>query len=203
MITILSATVLLILVMDPLGNVPLFLVALKDVAPERHRRVVTRELCIALAVMVVFLFFGRHILELFQISQHALSIAGGIILFLIAVRMIFPSTGGLFGDSPSGEPFIVPLAIPLVAGPSTLITLTLLVSREPDRWPSFFLALILAWLISVVVLLASNLLSRLLTEKGLIALERLMGMILTAVAVQMLMTGVGEAIVQFRQVGHG
>lgn len=201
MITILSATVLLILVMDPLGNVPLFLVALKDVAPDRQRRVVTRELCIALGVMIVFLFFGRHILELFQISQYALSIAGGIILFLIAVRMVFPSTGGLFGDSPSGEPFIVPLAIPLVAGPSTLITLTLLVSREPDRWPSFLLALILAWVVSVVVLLASNLLSRLLTDKGLIALERLMGMILTAVAAQMLMTGVGEAIIQFRSVG--
>lgn len=203
MITILSATVLLILVMDPLGNVPLFLVALKDVAPGRQRRVVARELCIALVVMVMFLFCGRFVLDLFQITQHALSIAGGIILFLIAVRMIFPSTGGLFGDSPGGEPFIVPLAIPLVAGPSTLITLTLLVSREPERWPGFLLALILAWLISVVVLLASNLLSRLLTEKGLIALERLMGMILTAVAVQMLMTGVGEAIVQFRQVNPG
>ena len=203
MITVLSATVLLILVMDPLGNVPLFLVALKDVAPQRQRRVVTRELCIALAVMVVFLFCGRLILDMFQISPHALSIAGGIILFLIAVRMIFPSTGGLFGDSPGGEPFIVPLAIPLIAGPSTLITLTLLVSREPNRWPEFLLALLLAWVVSVAVLLASNLLSWLLTEKGLIALERLMGMILTAVAVQMLMTGVGEAIMEFRKVNHG
>ncbi|NLX23158.1 MAG: hypothetical protein GXY55_16015 [Phycisphaerae bacterium] len=191
--TILSAIFLLFLVMDPLGNIPLFLVALRDVNPRRRRVVVARELCIALVIMLGFLAGGREVMRLLQISQDSLSIAGGLILFLIAVRMIFPPEEGIFGPTLEGEPFIVPLAVPLVAGPSSLVTIMLLVSREPDRWPGWLLAILCAWLASAVILLSSGWLTRLIKARGLIALERLMGLILTAVAVEMFLNGVREA----------
>ena len=195
--TLLSALVLLFLVMDPLGNVPLFLAALRGTPPARQRHVVARELCIALVVMLFFLFGGRYVLDLLQISGHALTIAGGLILFLIALRMIFPPTEGVFGKNPEGEPFIVPLAVPLVAGPSTLVTIMLLVSQAPNRWPEWLLAIVGAWLASTLILLASSALSRLLGERGLIAFERMMGLILTAVAVQMVFNGIHAAINAF------
>lgn len=190
--TIVSAALLLFLVMDPLGNIPFFLSALKNVEERRRRFVVIRELLIALVVMVVFLFIGQYALQMLQISEPALSVSGGIILFLIAVRMIFPSPGKSMREEIDGEPFIVPLAIPYVAGPSVLATELLLMSREPDRWPEWFLALVVAWLASSIILYFSSSLSRYLGNRGLIALERLMGMVLITVAIQMLMTGILE-----------
>ena len=193
--TLFSAAMLLFLVMDPFGNIPLFLTALKDVPPERHRRIIFRELMIALAVLVLFLFVGRYILELLHISEPSLTIAGGIILFLIALKMIFPARGGVFDEQLGGEPFIVPLAIPLVAGPSAMASLLFISSREPSRWPDWLAALLLAWFVSGVILLLASNLRRILRQRGLIAMERLMGMILTAIAVQMLLTGIKEALV--------
>jgi len=190
--SIYSAAVLLLLVMDPLGNVPLFMVALRDVEPARRRRVVFRELCIALAVLAFFLFCGRFVLGLLEIREPALSIAGGLILFLVAIRMIFPSERDMFGEAMGGEPFIVPLAVPLVAGPSAMATVLLLVSREPARWPEWALALAASWAVTAATLVASSGLSRWLGQRGLIALERLMGMILTTIAVQMFLTGIGQ-----------
>jgi multiple antibiotic resistance protein len=187
-----SATVLLLLVLDPLGNVPLFMVALKDVPPERRVRVVFRELCIALAVLAFFLFCGRFVLSLLQIQEPALSIAGGLILFLVAIRMIFPAQHDQFGEAMGGEPFIVPLAVPLVAGPSAMATVLLMVSREPERWPQWAIALGVAWALTAAILVSSSGLSRRLGQRGLIALERLMGMILTTIAVQMFLTGIQQ-----------
>lgn len=188
--TLASAALLLFLVMDPLGNIPFFLATLKNVAPERRRKVIGRELSIALAVMVIFLFAGRYILNLLHISEPSLSIAGGIILFLIAVRMIFPIYKGAL-EEVEGEPLIFPLAIPFIAGPSALATLLLITSREPERWPEWLAALLLAWLAAAVILYgAMDWLSRLMGPKGLVAMERLMGMLLTLIAVQMFMTGV-------------
>lgn len=192
--TILSAAVLLFLVMDPLGNIPFFLTALKTVEPQRQVRVVIRELLIALAALVLFLFVGQHILELLGISEPALTLSGGVILFLIALRMIFPSQEKSLREAVHGEPFIVPLAIPYVAGPSALATEMLLVRQEPDRWPEWLLALGLAWLASSAILLNSGWLQRILGEKGMTALERLMGMILVAVSIQMLLTGIRAAL---------
>ena len=188
---IISAAFLLFLVLDPVGNVPVFLTTLKQVTPERRRKVVLRELLIALAVLVFFLFFGRAVLAALQVSQPALTIAGGIVLFLIAVRMVF-SIGGsdMFGKSPQGEPFIVPLAIPLVAGPSAITTVLLLNSREPGLWPQWLLALVAAWVASALILLGASSLARYLGERVLMALERLMGMLLTIIAVEMFLTGV-------------
>jgi MarC family membrane protein len=185
-----SAALLLFLIMDPLGNVPLFLSLLKDLTPQRRRIVLARELLIALGVLFVFLFAGRWILELLQLRQEAVSIAGGIILFLIGLKMIFPAPEGMFGESPGGEPFIVPLAIPLVAGPSTVAVLLLLGGQDPSRLGDWSIALLLAWAGTAAILFSSTTLYRWLGIRTLTAVERLMGMLLVALSVQMLLDGV-------------
>jgi multiple antibiotic resistance protein len=145
-------------------------------------------------VLVFFLFTGRFILELLQISDPALTLAGGVILFLIAIRMVFPTPETSMQEGVDGEPFIVPLAIPYVAGPSALATELLLISREPDRWRDWLCALVLAWLVaSVIIYFASNL-RHVLGSKGLIAVERLMGMVLITVSIQMLLSGIRQAL---------
>jgi multiple antibiotic resistance protein len=192
--TLLSAAMLLFLVMDPLGNIPFFVAALKTVDPTRQTRVVVRELLIALLVLILFLFLGRHILNALGISEPALTLSGGVILFLIALRMIFPSTERSMREEVHGEPFIVPLAIPYVAGPSALATELLLMSQHPDRWTDWLGALTLAWLGTSLILLCASWLRRVLGEKGVVALERLMGMVLVAVAIQMLLTGIRAAM---------
>jgi len=170
----------------------LFLSVLKDVPQERRFKVILRELVIALAVMLLFLFAGEKVLNLLGLQQEAIAIAGAIILFLIAIRMIFPSPHGIMGETPEGEPFIVPLAIPAIAGPSVLAIAMLLVSNDPARMLEWTIALICAWLATSVVLLASPLLLRALGNRGLIASERLMGMVLVIIAVQMFFDGVGK-----------
>jgi multiple antibiotic resistance protein len=190
--TVFSAALLLFLVMDPFGNIPFFITALKNVDPQRHKKVIVRELAIALFVLVLFLFFGQYILKLLQISEPALTAAGGIILFLIALKMIFPTPGGVFEEHLAGEPFIVPLAIPYVAGPSALASVLLIMSREPGRWFQWLIALFLAWLCSGIIIFLSGGLRRYLRQRGLVAMERLMGMILTTIAVQMLLTGIKQ-----------
>lgn len=191
--TIASAALLLFLVMDPLGNIPFFLASLGSVAPERQTRVVVRELLIAYVVIVAFLFAGKPLLALLHISEPALGIAGGVVLFLIAVRMVFPTPETSLHEVVDGEPFVVPLAIPYVAGPSTLATEVLFMSREPSRWPEWLIAATLAWLACAIIVLAGSKLRHLLGAKGLIAMERLMGMVLVAVAVQMFLTGIRVA----------
>jgi MarC family membrane protein len=185
-----SAAILLFLVIDPVGNVPFFAASLQGVAPQRHRTVVVRELVVALAVMVGFLFLGQPLLRLLGISGAALTIAGGVVLFLIALRMVFPAPGRGHGEEIEGEPFIVPLAIPYVAGPSVLATELLLISREPAEWPKWLAAIALAWGATAVIVLAGAALGGRLGRRGLVAVERLMGMVLVAIAVQMFLSGV-------------
>jgi multiple antibiotic resistance protein len=187
---LLSAVVTLFLVMDPLGNVPLFLSILKTVTPERRRIVLLREIGFAYVVLVTFFLVGEYLLRFLGLEQQAVSIAGGIVLFLIALRTIFPGEGGLAGPSLEGEPFVVPLAIPLLAGPSTLATVLLLQSATPSSPGRLILALTIAWGVSGAILLSSTFLYRVLRERKLIAMERLMGMLLVMVAVQMLLNGV-------------
>lgn len=184
-----SAVVLLFLVMDPLGNVPFFAAALDRVAPERQNRVVVRELLVAYGVMVLFLFAGGPVLKVLNISETALTLAGGVVLFLIAIRMVFPPAAGPPRDDLEGEPFIVPLAIPYVAGPSVLATLLLMVNQEPGRWPEWLAALTVAWAVAAAILLLSGRVRRILGQRGMIAIERLMGMVLVAIAVQMFLNG--------------
>jgi multiple antibiotic resistance protein len=188
--TIVSAIILLFLVMDPFGNIPLFLPALANIDPKRRTRVVVRELLIALVALILFLFTGRYLLQVLQLSEPALTIAGGIILFLIAIRMVFPPGDNSTQEHITGEPFIVPLAIPYVAGPSAISAVLLLSSRQPSAWAQWLFAIVVAWLASSIILLASSAMSRYLGDRGIIAIERLMGMILVTVAVQMTATGI-------------
>lgn len=190
--SLLSAAVLLFFVMDPLGNVPLFLSALRHVDPARHRPIILRELLSALVIMVGFLFAGRYLLEVLQVSPAALTAAGGVILLLIAVRMIFPTSERSLREEVTGEPFIVPLAVPYTAGPSVLATELLLMSGEPQRWPVWLGAVCLAWIASAAILYLASDLRKVFGERGLTALERLMGMVLAIVAVEMLMRGVAQ-----------
>jgi len=176
--------------MDPLGNVPPFLSALKHVQPDRRRKVLVREILFAYLVLLVFLFLGKYLLRLLSLQEETISIAGGIVLFLIALRMIFPSDGAPT-DALAGEPFLVPLAIPLVAGPSTLAALLLLQSTS-NSTPQLWASLTLAWVVTAIILLSSTILYRLLKERGLIAVERLMGMLLVMLAVQMFINGLAK-----------
>lgn len=191
---LLSATLTLILIMDPLGNIPMFLSILNKIPDEnRRRKILIRELLLALLVLLVFLFLGRHLLQWLNLQPQSLRIGGGIVLFLIAIKMIFPpSSGGIMGQFPEGEPLLVPLAVPLLAGPSTLAMLILLSSNAPEKWMSWLLAVILAWLLTSVVMICSGSLLRLLGEKGLVAVERLMGMVLVTLSVQMLLDGFSD-----------
>lgn len=196
--TLLSAALLLFLVMDPFGNVPIFLSVLRSVDEDRRRRVIARELLIALVFLLAFLFGGRYVLNAIGISESTLTVAGGVILFLIALRMIFPSPGGVFGadaeeaEDAESEPLLVPLAIPLIAGPSAMASVLFIMSSNPARWLEWLAALGLAWAASGAVLLLAPNLARLMGQRGLIATERLMGMVLTAIASKMVLTGIGE-----------
>lgn len=190
--TVFSAALLLFLVMDPFGNVPLFIAALKSVDERRRQKIIIRELFIALFVMTVFLFSGQFILSALQISDSALTAAGGTVLFLIAVKMIFPAAGRSSAEEVSGEPFIVPLAVPYVAGPSALASVLLIMNQESSRWPEWLAALLAAWFVSGLIISLSGFLAKVLGEKVLIGIERLMGMLLVAIAIQMLMTGIAQ-----------
>ena len=184
-----SAAILLFFVMDPIGNIPLFLAAIQPVAPDRRLRVVGRELLIAYALLVAFLFAGRPLLAMLAISEPAVTIAGGIVLFLIAIRMVFPATAGTLEERIDGEPFVVPWAVPYVAGPSALATVLLLTSREPGRHLEWLVAVSVAWAASAVILLLGAKLSHFLGARGILAIERLIGMLLVASAVQMFLDG--------------
>ena len=193
MTEMISVTVLLLLIMDPLGNLPIFMSVLKHLEPRRRRIVMIRELVIALVIMLIFLFTGEKILAFLNLRTETVSISGGIILFLIAIKMIFPGqeSGGSGSGLPVGdEPFLVPLAIPLVAGPSLLATLMLISHQYPGSLGMLVVALLLAWAITSTVLLMSGVFLRLLGDKGVNALERLMGLILIMLATQMFLDGI-------------
>jgi len=193
--TVFSAALLLFLVMDPFGNVPVFLSVLRPVEHDRRRWIIGRELLIALVFLVVFLFGGQYLLGAIGLSESSVTVAGGLILFLIALKMVFPSPGGVFGEDveeTSGAPMLVPLAVPLVAGPSALASVLFIMSKDPTRWLEWLGALLLAWAATGLVLLLAPNLAKLLGRRGLVATERLMGMVLTAIAAKMVLGGVAE-----------
>ncbi|HQQ57888.1 MAG TPA: YhgN family NAAT transporter [Thermomonas sp.] len=190
--TITAAALLLFFILDPLGNIPVFLSLLKELPPQRQRKVLVRELLIALGVLMLFLWGGQYALELMHLKQESVSIAGGIGLFLIGLRMIFPTAEGVMGDVPGGEPFIVPLAIPMIAGPSGMAAVMLLGSQQPDRMGDWMLALTLAWGATAVILFCATWLKKWLGMRALTALERLMGMVIVAISVQMLLDGISS-----------
>ena len=185
----LSAFLTLLFVMDPLGNVPMFLAALAEVPEKRRIKVIVRELLIALAVLLFFLFAGHHLLDMLGIEQSSIRITGAIILFIIAMRMIFPSHQT---EQTDGEPLIVPLAVPYVAGPSTLAILMIMVKSDAGAMWQFTLALLGAWGITSIILVLCAPISRILGGKGTRAIERLMGMALVMLAVQMFISALRD-----------
>ncbi|PHV11977.1 MarC family protein [Chitinimonas sp. BJB300] len=189
-----SATVLLILVTDPLGNIPLFIGLLKQVDAAKRRRIIIREVFLAFAILLFFLFFGSRVLEVMHLTETSLGIAGGVILFLIALKMIFPHPEGAFAHQVKGEPFLVPLAIPFIAGPSAIATVLLMVSREPTRMWEWIGALTVAMLVSAIVLGFAERIAAFLGEQVTMAFERLMGLILTAISIEMLLGGIEKFV---------
>lgn len=191
-----SSTILLVLITDPLGNIPFFISALKHVRPERRRVVVLRECLVAFAALLVFLLAGRPILRLLHLSEDALRISGGVVLLLIAIRMIFPERGARLGEEEGEdrEPFIVPVAIPLIAGPSAMATVLLMSTPDPMRMLSLAGSLTVTIAITAVVFVSSTRIQKVLGDQAIMAMERLMGLVLTAIAVEMLLGGVASYI---------
>lgn len=196
--TFTSATILLLLITDPFGNIPIFTNALKNVAPQRRARVILREILIAFLVLLTFMFAGDRFLTLMNLSGLSLQMAGGVVLFLIALRMIFPPPAS---DTTAlvGEPLIVPLAIPGIAGPSAMATVMLLVSQQPERRMEWVAALTVTMLAGAVVLLLAERIQRVLGDRAVIAIERLMGLILVSVSVEMMLRGIRTFVQQVHQ----
>lgn len=193
--TFVSATILLILITDPIGNIPIFANALKHVAPERRAKVILREILIAFALLLTFMFVGESFLRVMNLSELSLQIGGGVILFLIALRMVFPPAATAEGEIMT-EPLIVPLAVPAVAGPSALATVLLLVSQQPDRRMEWIGALCVTMLVSAVVLVSAERIQRIIGDRLVVAAERLMGLVLVSVAIEMMLRGVKTFAVQ-------
>jgi len=196
--TLASAAILLFLIMDPFGNMVTFNSLLGGVQPRRRVIVILRESLIAFAILLLFLFTGRWVLAFLGLQSSTLSISGGIILFLIALGMVFPRKSVMAPEPGEleGEPLIVPLAIPLIAGPSSIAALLLMASKEPDKMGQWALALTLAWLTATAILAASVPLFRFLGRRGSAAIERLMGMLLVMIAVQMFLDGIKSYLAQ-------
>jgi len=195
---LISAFVLLFLVLDPLGNLPIVSSLLRQVDSRRRARVVLRECFFAYLILLAFMFGGRQFLDVMHLSEISLSIAGGVILFMIAIRMVFKSEDGVFGESLASEPFLVPLAIPLIAGPSALATVMLMVSREPAKLGLWVAAMTAAMLVSTTLLVMGERIEKLFGKRGMEAVERLMGLILTAIAVEMLLGGIKQFLLQLK-----
>jgi MarC family membrane protein len=188
--TFLSAFILLLLVLDPFGSLPIYISVLGGVAPPRRRVLALRESLIAFVVLLAFMLGGQHFLQLMRLSERSLEVAGGVILLIIAIRMIFSASGSAYAPDADGrEPFIFPLAVPLLAGPSAMATVLLLASREPGRLLVWVGALTAAMAVSAAVLLSADRLKRLLGDSMVAAIEKLMGLVLTAVAVEMILAG--------------
>jgi len=191
-VTVLAAIFLLIIIMDPIGNVPVFLSILKNIPLERRKKIIIRELIIAFAILLFFMFVGRFLLQLLQIEQSSLGIAGGIILFIIAIRMIFPGTKPMFTHNEESEPLVVPLAIPMLAGPSAIAAVILFMAQEPSRWIEWIFVVFVASLISGIILLSSEALGSKLGNRALTAIERLMGIFLIMVSVDFVLDGIKQ-----------
>jgi MarC family membrane protein len=197
--TFASATILLVLITDPIGNIPIFANALKHVPPERRPWVILREILIAFMLLLTFMFVGERFLEVMNLSELALQIGGGVILFLIALRMVFPPH-----DAPDPEqmeePLIVPLAVPAVAGPSALATVLLLVSQQPERRMEWIGALCVTMVVSAVVLVSAERIQRIIGTRLVVAVERLMGLVLVSVSIEMMLRGIKTFALQL---SHG
>lgn len=186
--TLFSLSLSLFILMDPIGNIPIYLSVLKDVNPKRQVILILRELLIALFAIFVFYFIGDYLLSILNISHGAVMMSGGIILFIIALKLIFPSMNHDKEPLLNKEPFIVPLAIPLVAGPAVLAAV-MLYSKQEINELIVVSAILIAWAVTTAILLASSFLKKILGERGILACEKLMGLLLIMIAIQMFVDG--------------
>jgi MarC family membrane protein len=193
--TFASATILLILITDPIGNIPIFANALRHVPPHRRPWVILREVLIAFVLLLTFMFVGESFLRAMNLSELALQIGGAVILFLIALRMVFPPPKADEAEM-QVEPLIVPLAVPSIAGPSALATVLLLVSQAPDKRMDWIAALCVTMMVSAVVLVMAERIQRWAGDSLVLALERLMGLVLVSVSVEMLLRGIKTFVQQ-------
>lgn len=194
--SIISMALVLLFVIDPFGNVPIILSVLKEVPKERKHKIIFREMLIGLVILLIFLFFGQQFLDLFGLQTEAVTIAGGVILFVIGIKLVFPPPKGQSIYGGEGEPFVVPIAMPMLAGPSALATLMVMAQTSPLPVSMISISVLAAWFISTVVLLTAPFLLKILKDKGLQALERLMGMLLLIMAVQMFINGLFSLLKQ-------
>jgi MarC family membrane protein len=185
----LSAFVLLLLVLDPFGSLPIFISVLGGVEPQRRNRVALREVAIAFAVLMAFMVGGQAFLDLMRLSERSLEVAGGVILLVIAMKMVFVGGDGMYPTEGGREPFIFPLAVPLLAGPSAMATVLLLASRQPGRLLEWVGAVSAAMVVCGIVLLSADRLRRWLGPSMISAIEKLMGLVLTAIATEMILAG--------------
>ena len=189
-----GALMLMVLMADPLGNIPITLACLKTVPNNRRPIVLIRECLIAMVTLLLAMFFGRSFLESIGLTDAALSIGGSVIVMLMAIRMVFPTKDGVFGETPGGEPLIVPLAIPALAGPSTLATIMMLAASNPSRMLEWGLIVVITMVVSCVTLLAAEWLQKKLCDKVTLAIERLTGLILAMMATQMALSGIASYV---------
>ena len=196
---IISTAILLLFILDPFGNVPLLISILKNVDESKKLPIIIRELLIGLAILILFLFFGEKILDIFGLEQQAITIAGGIIFFIISLKMIFPdpSGKGIFASDGEDDLLIVPIAMPMISGPGAIATVILLAKSHPNHIGSVLASILLAWAVTSIILILSPQLSKILKQKGLTAMERLMGMLLLMMSVEMFIKGVRELVPTF------
>lgn len=191
-LSLISATILLLVVLDPIGNIPIFISTVEQLEPNRRVWVITRECFIAYLILILFAVQGNRIMGWMHLSEYALGISGGIVLFIIALRMIFRHPDGLFGDTIEGEPLIFPLAVPMFAGPSAIAIVLLMTTKAPDRLPEWILAITIASAITTIVLGVGSYVNKLIGKRGMRAMETLLGLLLTAIATQMLLDGISD-----------
>lgn len=194
--TIFSISLVLFLIMDPIGNISSFLKMVDGIDPKRQRMILLREMLIALLVMVIFNYIGEGIYDLLQISDPAVRLSSGVILFLIAVQILFPNLTGIRENLPKEEPFIIPFAIPLIAGPSVLATIMLYAHMEQSQ-PVMLISILCAWVAALLVMIVSRPLYKVMGDNGLMACEKLMGMVLVLIAIQRFLDGVEQYVATF------
>lgn len=192
----LTLTLILFFIMDPFGNISSYLHMVRGIAPKRQRYLVMREMLLALLVMLTFFFIGDYILYGLGLSLVTVKISSGLILFLVAIKILFSSQSSLRANLPQEEPFLIPLAIPLIAGPALLATIMLYALTEPSRI-TMLSSIFIAWLASVGVLLAAPRLERILGVNGLTACEKLMGMVLILLSLQRFLEGIKEFLKEY------
>jgi multiple antibiotic resistance protein len=193
----LTETILiLVLVIDPFGNIPVVLAVLRDLDNRTYARAIAREVAIAFVLLLVFALAGQQLLDYLGLDRASLSVAGGVILFLISLKMIFGGSARMMDEDYDADPVIVPIAVPLIAGPSAITTIIVLNTRDQIALPLLLLALALVSLLCLVALIAGRRLHAWLRPRGINAMEKLMGLLLNLVAVDMILHGIRTFMTQ-------